>query len=89
VEAYLPKRSLQSDTEIIDYLRQHTELLYHPVGTCRMGPDEDSVVDAQLRVHGVDGLRIADASIMPDITRGNTQAPTIMIAEKAAELMLH
>jgi choline dehydrogenase len=74
--------------EIIEYLRRHSELLYHPVGTCRMGADENSVVDDQLRVHGVDGLRVVDASIMPNITRGNTQSPTVAIAEKAAELIL-
>ncbi|MBM3918909.1 MAG: FAD-dependent oxidoreductase [Sphingomonadales bacterium] len=88
LEPYLPSVFLQSDPEVVEYLRRNTELLYHPVGTCRMGPDEDSVVDTELRVHGVDGLRVVDASIMPNITRGNTQAPTVLIAEKAAELML-
>jgi choline dehydrogenase len=79
----------QNDADVITHLRRHTELLYHPVGTCRMGADENSVVDDQLKVHGVEGLRVVDASIMPAITRGNTQAPTVLIAEKAAELMLH
>lgn len=87
-EAFLPAQPAQKEAEIIEHLRRHTELLYHPVGTCRMGADENSVVDDQLRVHGVDGLRVVDASIMPTITRGNTQAPTIVIAEKAADLML-
>lgn len=62
--------------------------IFHPVGTCKMGVDDRAVVDAQLRVHGIDGLRVIDASIMPAITSGNTNSPTIMIAEKSAELML-
>jgi choline dehydrogenase len=88
LEPFLPAQPPRKDTEIIEYLRRHSELLYHPVGTCRMGSDENSVVDDQLRVHGVDGLRVVDASIMPNITRGNTQSPTVAIAEKAAELIL-
>ena len=61
--------------------------LYHPVGTCRMGTDADSVVDPQLRVRGVDGLRIADASVMPTIIRGHTHAPSVLIGEKASDLI--
>ena len=61
--------------------------LYHPVATCRMGTDESSVVDPQLRVRGVEGLRVADASVMPAIIRGHTHAPSVMIGEKAADLM--
>ena len=60
---------------------------YHPVGTCRMGTDEGAVVDCELRVHGLDGLRVVDASVMPRITRGHPHAPTVMIAERAAELI--
>ncbi len=72
-----------SDTAILDFLRQRVQTVFHPVGTCAIG----SIVDPELRVYGVDGLRVIDASVMPTITRGNTNAPTIMIAEKAADLI--
>ncbi len=85
---FKPERILETNDEIADFLRRTSETLYHPVGTCKMGQDEQAVVDSQLRVHGVKGLRVVDASIMPVITRGNTQAPVMMIAEKAAELIL-
>ncbi|MDP2187096.1 MAG: GMC family oxidoreductase N-terminal domain-containing protein [Sphingobacteriaceae bacterium] len=85
---FLPMNRLSSDAAIDQYMRENVELLYHPVGTCKMGKEEDAVVDHELRIHGLQGIRIADASIMPSITRGNTQAPTIMIAEKAADLLL-
>lgn len=88
ITPFLPSKPPKNESDIVEHLRQHTELLYHPVGTCGMGSNDGSVVDHQLKVHGVEGLRIVDASIMPTITRGNTQAPTLMIAEKAAELML-
>lgn len=70
------------------YVRAHAETLYHPVGTCRMGSEADSVVDAELRVYAVAGLRVADASVMPRIVRGNTNAPAMMIGEKAARMIL-
>ena len=76
-----------TDAQMEAFIRQHADTIYHPVGTCRMGPTPDDVVDAQLRVRGIDGLRVVDASIMPRIVSGNTNAPVIMIAEKAAELI--
>ena len=79
--------SARSDDEIAAFVRQHADTIYHPVGTCRMGPGAGSVVDASLRVHGLQGLRVVDASIMPRIVAGNTNAPTIMIAEKASALI--
>ena len=81
-----PARS--TDDEILDWVRQAAETTYHPVGTCKMGVDAMAVVDAQLRVHGIAGLRVADASIMPTLTSGNTNAPSIMIGEKAADMVL-
>ena len=77
-----------TDDEILDWVRKAAETTYHPVGTCKMGSDAMAVVDAQLRVHGIDGLRVADASIMPTLTSGNTNAPSIMIGEKAADMVL-
>jgi choline dehydrogenase-like flavoprotein len=77
----------QSDAEIEQFIRSHADCAYHPVGTCRMGPGPMDVVDAQLRVKGVEGLRVVDASIMPDLISGNTNAPVIMIGEKAADMI--
>jgi choline dehydrogenase-like flavoprotein len=77
----------QSDAEIEQFIRNHADTIYHPVGSCRMGPAGDGVVDERLRVHGLQGLRVVDASIMPRIVSGNTNAPTIMIAEKAVDMI--
>ncbi len=83
----MPAQADPTDAEIVEHLRRQTQTLYHPVGTCAMGTDEQSVVDPELRVHGVDGLRVVDASVMPVVPRGNTNAPTIMIGERAADLL--
>ena len=88
VSELAPGTSRTTDDEILDWVRQVAETTYHPVGTCKMGSDPTAVVDAQLRVHGLEGLRIADASIMPTLTSGNTNAPSIMIGEKAADMVL-
>ncbi|RMF31204.1 MAG: hypothetical protein D6765_02125, partial [Bacteroidetes bacterium] len=85
--AYFPEEKLEEESAMRAFIRQQAQTLYHPVGTCKMGTDDEAVVDPQLRVHGVQGLRIADASIMPTLVRGNTNAPVIMIAEKAADLI--
>jgi choline dehydrogenase len=84
-----PGADRNSDDEILDWVRNAAETTYHPVGTCKMGSDPMAVVDPQLRVHGIMGLRIADASIMPTLTSGNTNAPSIMIGEKAADMLLN
>jgi choline dehydrogenase len=76
---------VQTDEELDEFVRQHAETAYHPSGSCRMGTDDMAVVDGAGRVHGLEGLRVIDASIMPVITTGNLNAPTIMIAEKMAD----
>jgi choline dehydrogenase len=83
----LPGPEVDTEEAIAADIRRRVELLYHPVGTCRMGAGGDAVVDAALRVHGLERLRVVDASVMPLIVSGNTNAPTIMIAEKAADLI--
>ncbi|MEL6233736.1 MAG: choline dehydrogenase [Pseudomonadota bacterium] len=83
-----PTSEIDSDAAVDDWVRANANTIFHPVGTCRMGADAASVLDPELRVRGVAGLRVADASIMPRIIGGNTSAPTVMIAEKAADLIL-
>ena len=85
---FLPGKQAQSDDEILDFVTRNAETAYHPVGTCKMGNDPMAVVDDHLRVRGLAGLRIADASIMPTLTSGNTNAPSIMIGEKCASMVL-
>ena len=87
-EEFMPGPQTQSDEQILDYVRAEAESVYHPVGTCKMGSDKMAVVDERLRVHGVKGLRIADASVMPKLISGNTNAPAIMIAERCADMLL-
>jgi choline dehydrogenase len=82
-----PGPAAKDETALRAHIARFTETLYHPVGTCKMGHDAMAVVDSELRVRGVEGLRVVDASIMPTVVGGNTNAPTIMIAEKAAELI--
>jgi len=88
-EEYRPGKNITDDEELVKAASEHAQTIFHPVGTCKMGSDENAVVDSNLKVHGIQNLRVIDASIMPTITSGNTNAPTIMIAEKAADLILN
>ena len=87
-EEYRPGLSIQDDEELVKAGSDYTQTIFHPVGTCKMGQDENSVVNDRLKVHGIKNLRVVDASIMPNITSGNTNAPTIIIAEKASDMIL-
>jgi len=87
-EELLPGAGQDDDAALTAFIRRKAETIYHPVGTCRMGTDGDAVVDAELRVRGIEGLRVVDASIMPTLIGGNTNAPTMMIAERASEMVL-
>ena len=87
-EEYRPGIHINDDEELVKAGSDYTQTIFHPVGTCKMGQDENSVVDDRLKVHGIENLRVVDASIMPNITSGNTNAPTIMIAEKASDMIL-
>jgi choline dehydrogenase len=83
----LPSSDVRNDAACGDYIRQAATTFYHPVGTCRIGGDDGAVVDPELRVHGIEGLRVADASVMPSIVSANTNATTLAIAERAAALI--
>jgi choline dehydrogenase len=86
----LPGPHVRSDDDLIADVRNRAGTVFHPVSTCRMGPDaRHDVVDARLRVHGIGGLRVVDASIFPTLTSGNTNAPAIMVGEKGADMILH
>ncbi|MEM9777732.1 MAG: GMC oxidoreductase, partial [Chloroflexota bacterium] len=87
-EEHLPGADVQTDEELTEFVRNYTQTIYHPVGTCKMGNDPMAVVNDRLQVHGVKGLRVADASIMPTIVNANTNNPSIMIGEKCADLIL-
>lgn len=86
-DEYLPGKGVVSDADLDEYIKDDCNSVYHPVGTCKMGSDTMAVVDDELRVRGVEGLRVVDASVMPTLTSGNTNAPTIMIGEKAADMV--
>ena len=88
-EEYRPGIHITDNEELVQAGSEHTQTIFHPVGTCKMGSGDDSVVDEKLKVRGIENLRVVDASIMPNITSGNTNAPTIMIAEKAADMILN
>ena len=79
----------ESDEALAEHIKNSLETIYHPVGTCKMGKDDAAVVNPKLQVHGIENLRVIDASIMPRIVAGNTNAPTIMIAEKGADMILN
>jgi choline dehydrogenase len=88
-EEYRPGIHITDDEELVKAASEHSQTIFHPVGTCKMGNGSDAVVNNKLSVHGLQNLRVIDASIMPNITSGNTNAPTIMIAEKGAEFILN
>jgi choline dehydrogenase len=84
---FQPGPAIESDEQLLDYARRRGGTVYHPTSTCKMGVDAMAVVDPELRVHGLDGLRVADASVMPTVVSGNTNAATIMIGERAADMV--
>jgi choline dehydrogenase len=88
-EEYRPGTHITDDEELVKAASNHAQTIFHPVGTCKMGKGDEAVVNDKLQVHGLENLRVVDASIMPNITSGNTNAPTIMIAEKASDMILN
>jgi choline dehydrogenase len=86
-EEFSPGKDIQSDNEILEWIRGNAQTAYHPIGTCRMGPGPNAVVDERLRVHGLQGLRVAAASVFPTMPSGNTNAPSILVGEKAAVMI--
>ena len=84
----LPGPEVNSDDEMLEYIRDYGSTIFHPTSTCRMGQDDMAVVDERLRVRGLDALRVADASVMPTVVSGNTNATCVMIGEKAADMIL-
>ena len=84
---FQPGPAIETDEQLLDYARRRGGTVYHPTSTCKMGVDAMAVVDPELRVHGLDGLRVADASIMPTVVSGNTNAATIMIGEKVSDMV--
>jgi len=87
-EEYLPGDAAQSDDDLREHIRNYATGIYHPVGTCKMGSGDEAVVDDQLRVHGVEGLRVADASVMPKIINANTNGASSMIGERCSDMLL-
>jgi choline dehydrogenase len=87
-QEYLPGSGVETDAEMESFIRANAVTVHHPVGTCQMGAGADAVLDAELRVRGLEALRVADASVFPSIPGGNINAPTIMVAERAADFML-
>ena len=88
-EEYRPGSHITDDEELVKAASDHAQTIFHPVGTCKMGKGDEAVVNDKLQAHGIQNLRVVDASIMPNITSGNTNAPTIMIAEKASDMILN
>ena len=88
-EEYRPGIHIEDNEELVKAASDYAQTIFHPVGTCKMGNDSHSVVNDKLKVHGIENMRVIDASIMPNITSGNTNAPTIMIAEKGSDMILN